>query len=173
VANDKERKKRLEKKRARRREKRVNTPIASYRRSLPSLPLPLEVLQALAAGLPKMSDTIVAFAKPLADEFLDRRSDAVAVRSVLKLAAVIWNMTIEADERTGEAGEVTTEQLRKEVVGRLALARARSRAECEVFLADLERRKRELFADDSRIVLDIQTRMTGAGVVHVDAFSRF
>ncbi|HEX4458968.1 MAG TPA: hypothetical protein VIA18_13420 [Polyangia bacterium] len=81
----------------------MNTPIASYRRSLPSLPLPLEVLQALAAGLPKMSDTIVAFAKPLADEFLDRRSDAVAVRSVLKLAAVIWNMTIEADERTGEA----------------------------------------------------------------------
>ena len=156
MADDRKRQKRLAKKRARRQEKRVTKPVAYHRRTLPaSLPadLPPEMAKLLAGGLPKMSDNILAFAKPLVDELIHKDSGPLEVRAVLSLAAMVWNMTVETD--------TPSDGLRNEIVGKLSLALARPRAACIALLSMLQERKRELFADDPRIVMDVQTYWDG------------
>jgi hypothetical protein len=157
MANERKRQKRIAKKRARRREKRVSKQVAYLRRSAPRPPLE-------ALGLPKMSDTLVEFAEPLMDEFLEDEGDAAEVRSVLLLAATIWNMTLAADDRREESGEAAAQALRDELLDRLEPALERPRVVCEVIVAELERRKRELFGDDLRFVMEIDTYETEDGV---------
>jgi hypothetical protein len=164
MGDERQRQKRIAKKRARRREKRVAKPVAYLRRGAPSLPLE-------ALGLPKMSDTIVEFAEPLVDEFLQDEADAAEVRSVLLLAATIWNMTLAADERRSESGEAAARALRDDLIGRLERALERPRGACEVIVDELERRKRDLYADDLRFIMEIHTYDTEDGV-HVIAASR-
>jgi hypothetical protein len=164
MANDRQRQKRIAKKRARRQEKRVAKQVAYHRRS--AARLPLEVI-----GLPKMSDTIVEFAEPLVDELLEDEVDAAEVRSVLLLAATIWNLTLAADERRSQSGEAAAQGLRNDLIDRLERALERPRPACEVIVDELEQRKRDLFPDDQRFILEIDTYDTEDGV-HVIAASR-
>jgi len=157
MADERRRQKRIAKKRARRREKRIAKPVAYLRRSTPRLP-------AALLGMPKISDAIVEFAEPLVDEFLEDGADAAEVRTVLLLAATLWNAVITADELRSESDEAAAVQLRNDLIDRLEYALERPRGACEVIVDEMARRKRELFDEDPRFIVDIDTYDTADGV---------
>jgi hypothetical protein len=160
MAKERQRQKRIAKKRARRREKRVTKQVAYLRRSIPRLPL-----EALATvGLPKMSDTIVEFAQPLLEELLEDANDPDEVRAILLLASTFWNMTLAADDRRAESGEAAAQALREDLINRLERALERPRSACQVLVDEMERRKRDLFPDDLRFVMEIDAYSTEDGV---------
>jgi len=160
MANQREQRK--AKKRARR-EKRIAKRVA-YRRA--SQTLPFELL-----GLPKVSDELIEIAAPLLDD-LPPDARAAEWRPVLLLAASIWNMTLAADDRRAEAGDDAADALRADLLDRLERALEWPRQKCESLVSEIEERKRTLFPDDDRFIMDLQTLDTEDGV-HVRVASRF
>jgi hypothetical protein len=156
-----DRQKRKVKKRARR-EKRLAKRVAYLRRRAPPL---------YPMGLPKMSAVLPEFAAPLLDG-LSESAGAAEWRAVLLLASTIWNMTRLADERLAAAGEQDAHALQQEAVDQLTVATGRPRHDCESLVAALVERKRALFGDDPRIVINVDTIDTDSGV-HVFAASSF
>jgi hypothetical protein len=162
MANQRERQKRQVKKRARR-EKRLAKRAAPYQRSLPRL-------VAQMAGLPKMSEALAEFAAPLLDS-LGPDADAAAWRSQLLLAATVWNMSRVAQDRLDEFGEAEAAAIRIDLVDRLMHATDWSHEQCDFLVTELQERKRLLFPDDPRLVVDIRTFDMEGGGVHVMAAS--
>ncbi len=140
MASERERQKRLERKRRRRREKRRQR-----------APRDAPLIVSFGTGLPKMSETLITFADPLLSRVPETEADW---RSALSVAALVWN---------GIVAEVP----RDEVVARL-----RRGFDPSVDVGELVRylteRKRTLFPDDLRFILDVRTERSGDRV-HVTA----
>jgi hypothetical protein len=162
MANQRERQKRRGKKQARR-EKRLAKKVIAYRHSLP-----LRAMKMME--LPKMSTVLAEFAEPLLAE-LGPNATALEWRGVLLLASTVWNMIRYADERCVVTGEEHAYDMEQELLDQLTVAARWPREQCEAVVAELEDRKRSLFPDDPRIVVDIRTVDTENGV-HVSALSK-
>lgn len=117
-----------------------------------------------------MSEVLAEFAAPLLDE-LGPDATAMEWRGVLLLAATVWNMIHYADERCAVTGEEHSYDMESELLDRMTVAAQWPRKQCEAVVAELEGRKRRLFPDDLRIVVDVRTVDTEDGV-HVSALSR-
>jgi hypothetical protein len=117
-----------------------------------------------------MSADLVEFAVPILDT-LHENAGAAEWRSVLLLAATVWNMSCLVQSRRYESDLSGADEIRLDLVSRLADASGCSREECKTLVAGLEERKRTLFADDPRFVIDVRTVDTEDGV-HVFALSR-
>jgi hypothetical protein len=142
MAGERARQQRLERKARRRREKRVRLP-----------PRAAPLLVSFGSGLPKMSETLVAFAEPLLANVPEVEA---RWRAELHTAATVWNGLVSGFP---EAEIVATLQrtLDPSVDG-LGLVRC------------LTERKQRLFAGDQRIIFDVRTQQTGERV-HVMAAS--
>ncbi len=108
-----------------------------------SLDLPLPPL-----GAGKMSDQLKAYARPLLDQFSPTLENANAV---LRLSAVLWNLaTIDIPLLREDAVE--------EVAAGFELPRERAEALVETMIA----RRRTLFADEPRMIVDLSVEDRGA-----------
>lgn len=142
MAGERVRQLRLERKARRRREKRAGSP----QRAAP-------VLVSFGSGLPKISETLVAFAEPL---LADVPETEERWRPRLHTAVIAWNGLVSGRADTEIAG-----MLRRELdpqVDALELVRG------------LAVRKQRLFAEDQRFICDVRTQQTGERV-HVMAVS--
>ena len=140
MASERERQKRLERKRRRRHEKRRR----GQRTDVP-------LIVSFGTGLPKMSETLIAFADPLLSRVPETEADW---RSALYVAALVWN---------GIVSEVPSGEV---------VAQLRRGLDPSVDVGELVRclteRKRTLFPDDLRFILDVRTERSGDRV-HVTA----
>lgn len=136
MATERARQQRLERKAKRRREKRARP---QHRAA------PLEV--SFGTGLPKMSETIVAFAEPL---LADVPQTEAGWRTGLYAAAMVWNGLV-----SGIAEAEITTQLQRGFGPSVDVH--------ELFRC-LAERKQSLFADDMRFIFDLQTRQNGPRV---------
>lgn len=136
MASVRARQQRLERKAKRRREKRARPPQRAA---------PLEV--SFGTGLPKMSETIVAFAEPLLAEVPQTEP---GWRTGLYAAATVWNGLV-----SGVAEAEIATQLQRGLgpsVDVPGLVRC------------LAERKQSLFADDMRFIFDLRTHQNGPRV---------
>src|SRR4051794_8687748 len=135
MASERARQQRLERKAKRRREKRAR----------PQRAAPLEV--SFGTGLPKMSETIVAFAEPL---LADVPPTEAGWRTGLYAAAMVWNGLV-----SGIAEAEITTQLQRGFEPSVDVH--------EVVRCLIER-KQSLFADDMRFIFDLRTQQDGPRV---------
>jgi hypothetical protein len=136
MASERARQQRLERKAKRRREKRARP----QQRSAP-------LVVSFGTGLPKMSETLVAFAEPL---LADVPQTEAEWRTGLYAAAMVWNGLV-----SGVAESEITTQLQRGLdpsVDVPGLVRC------------LTERKRSLFADDVRFIFDVRTHQNGSRV---------
>lgn len=136
MANERTRQQRLERKAKRRREKRAQP----QQRAAP-------LAVSFGTGLPKMSETLVAFAEPLLGDVPQIESEW---RPGLYAAAIVWNGLV-----SGIAEAEITRQLQRALdpsVDAVGLVRR------------LAERKQTLFAEDLRFIFDVRTRQNGARV---------
>ena len=142
MAGERARQLRLERKARRRREKRVQPP-----------PRAAPLLVNFGSGLPKMSETLLAFAKPLLANVPEVEA---RWRTELHAAATVWNGLVSGNSET----EIATALQRglDPSVDALGLVRC------------LTERKQQLFAGDQRLIFDVRTQQAG-GRVHVMAVS--
>lgn len=145
MANERARQQRLERKARRRREKRMRTQ--------PSQPRGEPLVVSFGTGLPKMSDTLVAFAEPLLAGVPETEE---TWRAGLYTAALVWNGVV-----SGLAEAELTAQLQR------GLGRP---LETPGLVRHLIERKQRLFAHDSRLIFDVRARQHGERV-HVMAAS--
>jgi hypothetical protein len=136
MANERARQQRLERKARRRREKRTRTQPAGA---------PLVV--SFGTGLPKMSDTLVAFAEPLLAGVPETEE---GWRAGLYTAALVWNGVV-----SGLAEAELTAQLQR------GLGRP---LEAPGLVRHLIERKQRLFANDSRLIFDVRAQQHGERV---------
>jgi hypothetical protein len=142
MAGERARQQRLERKARRRREKCVRPP-----------PRTAPLLVSFGSGLPKMSETLVAFAEPLLANVPEVE---VRWRAELHAAATIWNGLVSGSSET----EIAT-----------ALQRGLAPSvDALVLVRCLTERKQRLFAGDQRIIFDVRTQQAGQRV-HVMAAS--
>ena len=142
MAGERARQQRLERKARRRREKRVQSP-----------PRAAPLVVSFGSGLPKMSETLIAFAEPL---LADVPETEPRWRAELHAAATVWNGLVSGSR---EAEIVATLQPRLDSsVDALGLVRC------------LTARKQRLFAGDQRIIFEVRTQQAGERV-HVTAAS--
>lgn len=139
MAGERVRQLRLERKARRRREKRAGSQRAA----------PLRV--SFGSGLPKISETLVAFAEPL---LADVPETEERWRPRLHAAVIAWNGLVSADV---EIAAILQRELDPQVDA-LELVRG------------LTARKHRLFAEDQRFIFDVRTQQTGQRV-HVMAVS--
>lgn len=104
-------------------------------------------------GLPKMAETLVAFAEPL---LVGVPETEEAWRARLYMAACVWNGVV-----SGRPAAELTAQLQRELGWP---------PEGPGLVGHLIERKHRLFADDARFIFDVRTRQAGARV-HVLAAS--
>jgi hypothetical protein len=142
MASERARQQRLERKARRRREKRERPP----QRAAP-------ILVSFGTGLPKMSETLVAFAEPLLAGVPETEEEW---RGGLYTAAFVWNGVVSG---LPEA----------ELTARLQRGLGRS-LEVPRLVRHLVERKQSLFPDDARLIFDIRTQQRGERV-HVMAAS--
>lgn len=135
MASERTRQQRLERKARRRREKRAR----SQQRAAP-------LIVSFGTGLPKMSETLVAFAEPV---LADVPRTEAEWRAGLSTAVVVWNGIVSG---MTEAEIVTQLQ-------RLGLS-----VDVPGLVRGLTERKRSLFADDSRFIFDVRTHQQGERV---------
>lgn len=114
------------------------------------------MMVSFGTGLPKMSDTLVAFAEPLLAGIPEIEE---GWRAGLSMAALVWNGVV-----SGLAEAELTAQLQR------ALGRP---LEAPGLVGDLMERKRRLFADDSRLIFDVSTRQHGDRVQVIAASGLF
>jgi hypothetical protein len=106
--------------------------------------------------VPKISETLVAYAQPL---LLEISGTASAWRAVLYLVAIIWNGVLMGVPES-------------EIVAVLRQGFDTS-ADVPGLVRSLFERKQSLFADDPRLILDVQTQQRGDHVyVHVTCLTR-
>jgi hypothetical protein len=142
MGSERARQQRLERKAQRRRDKRER----SRHRAAP-------MVVRFGTGLPKMSETLVAFAEPL---LVGVPETEEGWRAGLYLAACVWNGVV-----SGLPEAELTAQLQRALGGP---------PEGPGLVGRLIERKQRLFADDSRFIFDVRTRQDGARV-HVLAAS--
>jgi hypothetical protein len=133
MASERARQQRLERKARRRREKRIR----SQQHAAP-------LVVSFGTGLPKMSDTLVAFAEPLLTGIPETEE---GWRAGLSMAAFVWNGVV-----SGLAEAELAAQLQR------GLGRS---LEAPGLVGSLMERKRRLFAGDSRLIFDISARQHG------------
>lgn len=136
MANERARQQRLERKAKRRREKRSQP----QQRVAP-------LVVSFGTGLPKMSETLVAFAEPL---LADVPQTEAEWRTGLYAAAMVWNGLV-----SGIAEAEITTQLQRGLDPSVDVP---GLVHC------LTERKRSLFADDVRFIFDVRTHQNGARV---------
>jgi hypothetical protein len=139
MAGGRARQLRLERKARRRREKRVGSPHRG--------------LVSFGSGLPKISETLVAFAEPL---LADVPETEEGWRPGLHAAVIAWNGLVSGMSDI-EIAAVLQRELDPQVDA-LELVRG------------LTARKQRLFAEDQRFIFDVRTQQTGERV-HVMAVS--
>lgn len=142
MASARARQQRLERKAQRRRDKRER----SRHQAAP-------MAVRFGTGLPKMSETLVAFAEPL---LVGVPETEEGWRAGLYLAACVWNGVV-----SGLPEAELTAQLQRELGWS---------PEVSGLVGHLIERKQRLFADDSRFIFDVRTRQDGDRV-HVLAAS--
>jgi len=142
MVSERARQQRLERKARRRREKRERP----QQRAAP-------LLVSFGTGLPKMSETLVAFAEPL---LADVPETEAGWRAGLYTAAVVWNGIV-----SGIPEAETSAQLQR-VLG--------PSVEVPGLVRCLTERKQSLFAEDVRCIFDVRTQQHGERV-HVMAAS--
>lgn len=142
MAGERARQQRLERKARRRREKRARPP---------QRPAPLRV--SVGSGLPKISETLVAFAEPLLAGVPETEE---GWRPGLHAAVIAWNGLVAGMSDT-EIAAVLQRELGSHVDA-LELVRG------------LTARKQRLFAEDQRFIFDVRAQQTGERV-HVMAAS--
>jgi hypothetical protein len=126
--------------------------------------------QATPSGLPKMSDVLVAFARPILDT-LDDDASVDDYRGVLRTAAAVWNILAMFDEESRRGGGVLVDQARTiELTKLLAEAVGGLDDESIAIIDALRERRRALFPDERRIVMDVGADLRGERV-HVFAAS--
>jgi hypothetical protein len=132
MASERTRQQRLEKKARRRREKRARP----QSRAAP-------LIVSFGTGLPKMSETLIAFAEPL---LADVPRTEAGWRPGLAAAVVVWNGIV-----SGMAESEIVIQLQ-----RLGLS-----VDGPGVVRSLTERKRSLFAEDARFIFDVRTHQNG------------
>lgn len=142
MASERARQQRLERKARRRREKRERP----RQRAAP-------IVVSFGTGLPKMSETLVAFAEPLLAGVPETEE---GWRAGLYTAAFVWNGVV-----SGLPEADLTAQLQR------GLGRA---PDVPGVVRHLIERKQNLFAADSRLIFDVRTQQDGDRV-HVIAAS--
>lgn len=99
----------------------------------------------MVVPFPKMSDTLVEFARMLIDR-LPADPPAEELKLVLTFASFVWNCIVK-----GENAHDLVLPNAQTVLDILAL----SPAEAGAVVDDLIRRKKEMFADDERLVMSV------------------
>jgi hypothetical protein len=122
-------------------------------RPQPSSPGKAPLVVSFGTGLPKMSDTLVAFAEPLLSGVPETEE---GWRAGLYTAALVWNGVV-----SGVAEAELAAQLQR------GLGRP---LEAPGLVRHLIERKQHLFAHDSRLIFDVRTQQQGERV-HVMAAS--
>jgi hypothetical protein len=104
------------------------------------------VVTTESLGLRKMSDVLEEFVAPIVDTF-PRDADHATIERVYTLGAAVWNATSEG---------APPEQL-SEIVGMLgAGAGGEDEGVAEQIVAVLARQRKERFADDRRVIVDVK-----------------
>jgi hypothetical protein len=142
MASERARQQRLERKARRRREKRERP----QQRAAP-------LLVSFGTGLPKISETLVAFAEPLLAGIPEAEA---GWRTGLYAAAIVWNGVVAGIPEA-------------EITGQLQRGFG-SPVDVPGLVRRLIERKQSLFADDSRFIFDVRTQQSGDRV-HVMAAS--
>jgi hypothetical protein len=142
MASERARQQRLERKARRRREKRERP----QRRAAP-------LLVSFGTGLPKISETLVAFAEPLLAGIPEAEA---GWRTGLYAAAIVWNGVVAGIPEA-------------EITGQLQQGFGSS-VDVPGVVRRLIERKQSLFADDPRFIFDVRTQQSGDRV-HVMAAS--
>lgn len=142
MASERARQLRFERKARRRREKRERP----QQRVAP-------LLVSFGTGLPKISETLVAFAEPLLAGIPEAEA---GWRTGLYAAAMVWNGVV-----AGIAEAEITGQLQRGFG---------SSVDVPALVRRLIERKQSLFADDPRLIFDVRTQQSGDRV-HVLAAS--
>ena len=128
--------------------------------------------RAPPSGLPKMSDVLVAFAAPILDT-LDDDASLDEYRGALRFASIIWNVLAMLDEEVRRSGGVLVDRDKvAELTALLEQAVGGFDEENLALLDALRERRRELFPDERRIVMDVGAELQGDRV-HVMAASTF
>jgi hypothetical protein len=136
VQPERVRQKKLERKRRKREQKRQTLQLRSTRLTAGS-----EVI----VPFPKMSDTLVEFARPLIDR-LPADPPAEELKLVLTFASFVWNCVLKG----ANAHELVLPNAQT-VLDILGL----SPAEAGAVVDGLIRRKKEMFVDDERLVVSV------------------
>jgi hypothetical protein len=136
MASERARQQRLERKTKRRLEKRARPQ-----------PRAAPLVVSFGTGLPKMSETLVAFAEPLLADVAQIEAEW---RTGLYAAAIVWNGLVSG---ISEA-EIAT-QLQRGLGPSV---------DVPGLVRRLTERKQSLFADDLRFIFDVRTRQNGARV---------
>jgi hypothetical protein len=108
-----------------------------------------EVIQYYAARRGKISDALMKLARPLLDEA--QPTTVEQAQDVIALAALAWNVAVLDDP----------DEYSKAVAG---LRVAENGKASERTLALLVSRKRELFPDDDRMVINFEVQIAGDGL---------
>jgi hypothetical protein len=142
MAGERARQQRLERKARRRRDKRQR----SQHQAAP-------LIVSFGTGLPKISETLVAFAEPLLAEVPETEAEW---RTVLFAAAIVWNGIV-----SGIPEAEITRQLQQGLAPSV---------DVPGLVRGLVARKQTLFADDLRFIFDVRTQQREQRV-HVMAAS--
>jgi len=117
-----------------------------------------------------MSDVLVAFAEPLLDT-LDDHASLDEYRGALRFASVIWNILAMFDEEARRSGGVLVDQERIVKLTKLLNEAVGGFDEESHALVDAFReRRRTLFPDERRIIMDVGAEVQGDRI-HVVAAS--
>jgi len=108
---------------------------------------------SFGSGLPKISETLVAFAEPLLANVPDSEE---SWRPRLHAAALVWNGLV-----SGMSDSEIVAVLQRELD---------SQIDALELVRGLAARKQRLFAEDQRFIFDVRTQQTGVRV-HVMAVS--
>lgn len=131
-----------QKKREKQRKKREH-----HRRALAE---PEVSVTGLQSGLPRMSDVLVDFARPLLDAVGGMAAPAETVQHVLLCAATVWNTTLLQEEGVPGAPRLA------ETAYALHLTVGLPLPEAERLVAELAAQRLEHFAQERRMAVDVQ-----------------
>jgi hypothetical protein len=127
-------------------------------------------VHATAAGLPKMSDVLVAFAEPMLETVHDDPS-IEAYRHALRVASVIWNVLALLDQEASRGGGAFGDRPRVIELTRLLDEAVGGLDDTSLALIDILRRRRHaLFPGERRIFVDVSAELRG-DIVQISASS--
>jgi hypothetical protein len=106
-----------------------------------------------ALGIPKMSDTLVAFARPVLDEIPDK-DDVEQFEKALIYAAMVWNAVTAGPENELQ-GHLDA------IAGKIASSAGVPLEGVRLWVERLAQRKLQQFAEDPRMVLDVSAYDNG------------